>query len=318
MKKTIAIILSGCLLLFAFACSDGKKDEMTNTQDNTEFSSGTEISSGILTPEEPRFEAPDSFNVLAIGNSFTIDTFEYLYQIAESYGTENIYLANAAISGAGLAKHVECIRGDLANYDYYLFNGITTATGGHTLKSCISERNWDRIVLIGNSGQVGIERQYSVLQEVLDYINENKTNPEAKLGWLFSWAYQNGSDHPSFALYDNDQLKMYNMGAICTKNCVGSNPDISVIVPLATAFQNIRTSRIGDTLTRDGYHADLTVGRYALALTFFCSVTGADPHACTYRLDTDVTADGDVFDIIAEAVENAVSEPYSITQSSYQ
>jgi len=264
---------------------------------------------------EPTYEAPESFRVLAIGNSFTVDTFEYLYAIADSYDAKNIYIGNAAIGGASLAKHIECLRGDLANYDYYInHNGKTTATQGHTLKACLTAQNWDMIVLIGLSGQVGVERQYSVLPELIDYVNEHKTNPDAPLAWLISWAYQADSDHPSFGqYYDKDQMKMYEMGIAAAKKCVEPLPEIAQIIPLSTTFQNLRTSFIGDTLTRDGYHANLTTGRYALALTFYCAVTGADPYACTYRLKTDVTEGSRTFDAIAEAVANALQEPYAVT-----
>lgn len=306
----ILAVLSAAALA---SCAGDKGDKGESMK--TEESSGT--SSQTAATEAPEDDAPESFNVLAIGNSFTIDTFEYLYGIAESYGAENIYLANAAIGGAGLVNHIECLRVDLAKYDYYLFNGRTESTSGHTLKECLGTRKWDVIAMIGTSGVVGLDNQYPLLSELISYVKENSANPDARLVWLFSWAYQSDSTHPSFPLYDRDQMKMHTMGVKMTEKYAATNPDISVVVPLATTFQNIRTGFIGDHLTRDGFHADLTVGRYALALTFYCSVTGADPWKCSFRLETGVTEEGKTFDLIAESVENAIKEPYKVTQSAY-
>lgn len=304
----LLIVLLSVTGLVSCAGNKGDEGEDMKTDKNTVSQAAAETSEK---------KAPDSFNVLAVGNSFTIDTFEYLYGIAESYGAGNIYLANAAIGGAGLVNHIECLRGDLPKYDYYTFNGKTESSSGHTLKECLSARRWDVIAMIGTSGVVGLDNQYPLLPELISYVKENSASPDARLVWLFSWAYQSDSEHPSFPLYGRDQMKMYTMGAEMTEKYAGSNPDISVVVPLATTFQNIRTGFIGDHLTRDGYHADLTVGRYALALTFYCSVTGADPWECTFRLGSGVTGEGKTFALIAESVENAIKEPYKVTQSAY-
>ena len=312
MKRILALLILSVLLLSS--CGGETEGPMLSTDESTTVAENN-VMDTTAHETEPTYEAPESFRILAIGNSFTVDTFEYLYAIADSYGAKNIYIGNAAIGGAGLTKHVECLRGDLANYDYYInHNGKTTATQGHTLKSCLTAQNWDMIVLIGVSGLVGVEQQYVVLPELIDYVNQHKTNPDAPLVWLVSWAYQADSDHPSFALYyEKNQMKMYEMGIAAAKKCVEPLSEIAQIIPLSTTFQNLRTSFIGDTLTRDGHHANLTTGRYALALTFYCAVTGADPYACPYRLKDDVTEGSRVFDAIAEAVANALKEPYAVT-----
>lgn len=98
----ILAVLSAAALV---SCAGDRGDKGESMK--TEESSGT--SSQTAATEAPEDDAPESFNVLAIGNSFTIDTFEYLYGIAESYGAENIYIANAAIGGAGLVNHASVV-----------------------------------------------------------------------------------------------------------------------------------------------------------------------------------------------------------------
>ena len=48
---------------------------------------------------------------------------------------------------------------------------------------------------------------------------------------------------------------------------------IKKIIPSGTAIQNARTSFIGDHMNRDGYHLDLTIGRYTAACTWFEALT---------------------------------------------
>jgi len=45
--------------------------------------------------------------------------------------------------------------------------------------------------------------------------------------------------------------------------------EISVLIPSGTEIQNARTSSLGDTLTRDGYHLELTYGRFTAACTWY-------------------------------------------------
>lgn len=57
---------------------------------------------------------------------------------------------------------------------------------------------------------------------------------------------------------------------------------IKVVVPSGTAVQNARTSFVGDRLNCDGYHLDLTLGRYTAACTWYERLFGEDVRANTY------------------------------------
>src|SRR5690606_7777061 len=56
-----------------------------------------------------------------------------------------------------------------------------------------------------------------------------------------------------------------------------------VVVPAGTAIQNARTSCIGDNFTRDGYHLDLTIGRYTAACAWFETIFGKSVIGNTYK-----------------------------------
>lgn len=87
-----------------------------------------------------------------------------------------------------------------------------------------------------------------------------------------TWAYATNANHTGFKNYDQNQMKMYTSIVDAVKkaaNLVG----IKKIIPSGTAIQNARTSFIGDHMNRDGYHLDLTIGRYTAACTWFEALT---------------------------------------------
>ena len=48
--------------------------------------------------------------VLAIGNSFSDDSMEYLYPVLQALGVENISLGNLYIGGCEVQRHVDNIQ----------------------------------------------------------------------------------------------------------------------------------------------------------------------------------------------------------------
>jgi hypothetical protein len=62
---------------------------------------------------------PKSLKILAIGNSFSIDAMQYLYQIAEDAGVEEIVLGNLYIGGCSLSTHLDNSLHGNPHYDYY-------------------------------------------------------------------------------------------------------------------------------------------------------------------------------------------------------
>ena len=130
-----------------------------------------------------------------------------------------------------------------------------------------------------------------------------------------TWAYQQDSTHSSFPNYNNDQMTMYNMIISTVKECIDPNK-FDIIIPCATSIQNARTSFMGDTLTRDGYHLDLTIGRYIAGLTWFASITNSSIDNIVYNPSVG-TINADMMEAAKEAVVNAIKTPYAVTNSTY-
>jgi len=128
--------------------------------------------------------------------------------------------------------------------------------------------------------------------------------------WHQTWAYAANSTHPGFANYDHDQLKMYQ--AIMEASAeVRRLVPINLLVPCGTAIQNARTSAVGDSLTRDGYHLDLHIGRFIAACTWYESLFGKEAPVARYRPEGVSDAEAA---IAKRAAHAAVQQPFAVTE----
>ena len=261
----------------------------------------------------PFVEDEEVITVLMLSNSFGDDTRQWVHEIAKEYDVK-INVANLYIGGCVLERHLENLVNDAAAYEFrYYENGTWNNQTGTKISDALGYQNWDYVMLQQGSSQSGVADKYSTIDEIMDRILA--INGNVKFFWNMTWAYQQDSGHSSFGTYNNNQITMYNgiINAVQTK--VLTNDRIEFVVPNGTAVQNARTSYIGDNLCRDKYcHLTNYFGRYIAALTFFSKVTGIDISDITYSpglTDYDRT-------IAIESVQNALANPYTITNSKYR
>lgn len=273
----------------------------------------------VTTPEEVVVSRPDpvatgSIKILAIGNSFSTDCMEYLYQMLQSGGIKNIVLGNLYYGGCSLSQHLSFAKNNSAEYTYYKnTTGTWKSTKNYTLTDAVNDEEWDYISFQQTSKTCGLTNSYGkVLTNLVDFVE--KLAPNATFIWNMTWAYQQDSTHSSFPNYNNDQQKMYDMIINCVNECIKPETRFAFIIPCMTSVQNARTSFLGDTLTRDGYHLDKNIGRYIGGLTWFCALTGLEPEAVTYNPSTSMISD-DMLAVAREAVANAMKAPEQVTQS---
>jgi len=256
-------------------------------------------------------KAPPPLKVLAIGNSFSEDAIEnYLFELADAAG-EEIIIGNLYIGGASLSLHEENSRKNKAAYSYRKItpSGQKTIINDFTLSDGIADEDWDYISVqqvSQNSGQYEVVMQH--LPQLLAYIRERA--PQAKIIYHQTWAYQHDSSHPGFANYDRSQEKMYNAIASTTHR-VSELKDIHTVVPSGSAVQNARTSSLGDTLTRDGYHLELTYGRFTAACTWYQKLFGLDVRGNPYKPDSISDLQSK---IAKEAAFQAVKKPFEVSK----
>lgn len=257
----------------------------------------------------------DSLKILAIGNSFSDDSLEYFYGIAEDCGAEEISLGNLYIPGCTLETHADNMRGDKAAYDFRTNDsGSWKNTGGYSISRALAYDDWDIISLQQGSPVSGMADTYNEdLTDLVAYLQE--TAPSAMLVWNMTWAY---TAHSAFGNYDNDQMKMYRAIVNAVQTMVDPVPAFEIIIPTGTTVQNLRTAWIGDTVTRDGYHLTYDVGRYAAAMTWVRSLTGWDTDAVEYVPAAQAAKlTSSKRKLVKECVDNAVNVPYEVTPSQY-
>ncbi|MFP7414375.1 DUF4886 domain-containing protein [Priestia filamentosa] len=214
-----------------------------------------------------------TLRILTIGNSFSDDATQWLYDIAKSAGA-NVIIGNLSMSGQSLQGHWEQISGDLAAYRYFKYSSSgSTTTTGKTMEFGLKDENWDIISLQQVSGKAGVYSTFQpYLNDIISYIKGLATNPNMKFAFHRTWAYATGANHTDFPLYNSDQMTMYHAISDGYLQAM-KETNIDIIIPSGTAIQNARSSAylkaIGTELTRDGYHLDLGMGRYIAGLTFF-------------------------------------------------
>ena len=217
--------------------------------------------------------------ILAIGNSFSVDGMTHLYKVAMAagYKPDQVILGNLYIGGCSLETHWKNAEGNLPAYEYFKnTNNEWINTPETSILSALKEEEWDYISLQQVSQNSGLTQTFEpYLTNLINYVNQNKTNTNAKLMWHSTWSYSKDSTHGGFANYDNNQEKM-TAAIFAAADYIKSNyPQFSFVIPSGRAIANAR-EKIGDHLNRDGFHLDLTHGRLTAALTWFHKITEKD------------------------------------------
>ena len=277
-----------------------------------------------ITEEELPFEPTlppavegKEISILFIGNSFSDDTEAYIVDILLNLGYTDINVGNLYIGGCSIDTHYDNIIKNFNGYDFRMrsHNGRkyteyeTVTVGGEkqSIAFAIAYKDWDVISVQQASGDSGKADTYENLDALVDEVKKQATNKDVEIVFNMTWAYQADSTHEQFPDYNSDQMTMYNaiVDAVQTKVKY-------TVVPNGTAIQNARTSLLGDTLTRDGYHLNLKYGRLIAGLTFVAKVTDEDISTCDY-VPSGITSKQ--YEIIIESVQNAIANPFAVTNS---
>ena len=321
MKRLLCFVLVFCMMaVLICGCSNNASNGSSqNTSDSTSSTSSTE-STESSTFEEPMKEPtsiPKSIKILAIGNSFSSDATEYLWNMLDAAGIEEVVIGNLYIGGCSLDTHWSNMSSNSGAYTFYYNNsGKWETQNKKSVLYALQLEEWDYITVQQVSQDSGDPSSLGNLQNVLNYVKNNKTNAEAEIYWHMTWAYQTTSHHSNFPDYGNNQMTMYNAIISTTKDHVSGYDLIEGIIPAGTAVQNLRTSYLDDSLSLDTYHMSLGTGRYAVALTWFSFFTGIDARYIDWvpeaypKIAEDKAA-------ISNAVNMAIKTPYEITNSPY-
>lgn len=250
--------------------------------------------------------------ILAIGNSFSDDALEhYLYGLAKAGGYK-VIIGNLYIGGAPLDLHVKNALEDKDVYEYRKVNidGSKQKLPKTSISKALADENWNYISFQQASPKSGLFETYiEPLPILFNYVKERAKNPKVKFVWHQTWAYAQNSTHNGFATYNKDQMRMYNAIADASSKVKTLVP-IDIVVPAGTAIQNART-KLGDVMTRDGYHLDLNVGRYTASCTWFEVIFKQNVVGNLYKPEKVSGADA----LIAQkAARKAIKKPYKASK----
>ena len=257
-----------------------------------------------------------SISILSIGNSFSADAMTYLWDILKQAGYEDVYLGYLYIGSCSLEMHSNNFQANSASYTYYTnSSGTWSSKASYAPIGALEDEDWDYISMQQNSGNSGLSSTYEPHLGTLVNIVRNYC-PDSELVWHMTWAYQGNSTHRDFTNYDNDQMTMYNGIVSAVQDVILKKSEFKKVIPNGTSVQNLRTSFIGDNLTRDGYHLSYDNGRYLAAMPFAKAITGCNLDEITYTPSSYSYTDREIAAII-EAADFACTNPYEVTSSSY-
>ena len=153
-----------------------------------------------------------------------------------------------------------------------------------TLERAIKDDDWDIISLQQASHFSGLPETYGHLADLKRYVMATATNKNVEIVFHMTWAYAKDSSHGGFKNYGNDQQQMYRM-ILSAVNKAIEQTGIKRVIPSGVAIQNARET-MGDVLNRDGFHLQLTYGRYTAACTWCEFLTGKNVVGNPYKPDT--------------------------------
>ena len=258
----------------------------------------------------------NGLKILAIGNSFAVDTMNHLAKVAASLGIEPIHFAILYIGGCSINKHWALAESDANEYTYYNSDGGDwEKTEGMSIREAIESDVWDWISIqhgTKDGSRYTSDESYTNLPRLIEYVKQH-CDERTKIAFNMAWVMEPYSHHHEIVSYNQDSLKMYEALTELTERLVLPMKDLDAVCPTGTAIQNARTTVLADRLSRDGFHLSYGIGRYIASLTFLRALTGMSIDEVEW-MPEDVSAEDCA--IALRAANRAIDAPFRITDLS--
>ena len=325
-KKVLALTLAAVAVLGCFtACGAGKPAETT-----------------APAVTEPAEEA-GVLKVLTLGHSLSNNANFMLNAVAHAEGYKEMKVGFLYYSGCPLKKHVEFLTNNSPEYVLYVSSTETpnepaAAMENVTMLDAIKFDYWDIIVMQGGVFELAKPETFTNgdIQTIQKYVNEHKRNPNAVFYWNLPWAFatdpalQNEGYAKQYLPYGNDRRTLFNTFCKNVQDHIVPDETFVKFIPSGAAVENAISSYMKESdILCDYAHAG-DFGRLIAAYTYFCVLTGVDKLE-EIKLDaipkkfvktSDVPGERVLQDydkaLILESVNNALANPYQITESQYK
>lgn len=241
--------------------------------------------------------------ILSIGNSFSVDAHAYLHTLAKERGID-IKAVDLAIGGCSLETHWNNIENNKPEY-LNIVNDGGWDNPRVTVDEVIKSEEFDVVTLQQVSHFSGkYETYWPYLDNIVSYVRKHQ--PNAKLYFHRTWAYEIDSQHSEYYLYDKDQKKMYE--ALVEASERASVKIGATLIKSGDVIQKMREQipefdykNGGESLCCDGFHMSHTYGRYAVAMTWLATLTGKKAEPMPFK-DLSLDLISKICDVINETV----------------
>ena len=314
-KRLFSLLLCPIMMLFTCACANAGQGDTSSTDSQPQET---------IDPNAPLSDGK-TLKLLAITSSFGQNTTDLLYDVAKAEGCTDVVVGRLYASGCTLAQHVENAQNNTPAYTYSKNStGQWEIVESANMLYGLQDEDWDIIFIQQSAAQAGLEESYmDYLDTLLPFVNKNKTNPNARLVWNMTWAYQADSEQNVFVTrFKKDQKLMYETIVSVLKDKILPRTEFTAIIPTGTAVQNARTSFIGDTLTKDTFHLN-NLGKVIAGYTLYSVLTEKEVTdinldiVSSYDIKQPIQLTTEQKQVIVEAVNNAIKNPYEVTPSTY-
>lgn len=339
MKRLLALIFALVLCVGLCACGETAQEPSTDPDDTTPA------------PTEPAQEV-NVLKVLTLGSSSSVDSNHMINLVAATEGIgdyEEVVIGTLYYSGCKLPQHVQFLQQNSPVYKLYLSSTATADRPPETMENvtmgdALRHSYWDIIVLQAANGETDLETTFTGgnIEIIRNYVNEHKLNPNAAFAWHFTgvpstdpdllstYPYSPNPYVTAMEKYNNDRQAYFAPRAANIEKYIAPDDTYKFIVCSGTATMNASTTYLTEKdLLRDYTHAT-DLARVILSYTWYAKLMGktqldaihldAIPKAFL-RSTQNKTMDRPLTDaekaIILESVNNALANPYRITQSQH-
>ena len=213
--------------------------------------------------------------ICSIGNSFSQDAHKWLHKLAKDNGVK-LETVNLFIGGCSLETHWKNAEENNAYYSLELNGNVGKRSV--SIEEALNLDKWDIVTLQQVSYYSGMFETYEPYLSLLASMIR-KLQPDAKLYFHQTWAYEADSGYSGFANYSNDQAEMFRQ--IKQASEMASRSIHAELIPTGVVIQALRETvqefnykNGGLSLCRDGLHLSLDYGRYAAAAIWLRTMTG--------------------------------------------
>ena len=334
-KRILALSLAMLMLLGTLvACS--KTEDVEETKEPTVTES----------PEEAKV-----LKVLTLGHSLAVDSGHLLNLICATQGLgdyEEVIIGTLYYSGCTMSEHVSFMKEESRVYDLYLSSSNTpdeppTIMSELDMQIALTYDYWDIVVMQDGVFDIAHAGNYTLghSKALQEFVNNNRMNTSVRFAWHMTWVaptdntlrdkypYEPNTYYTNYEKFNDDRTAVYNAVVKNVTDYVATDESFDFIIPSATAFENALSSYLEETdIYRDYVHAT-DLGRVIASYTWYCKLMGIDKLEeiklsaipVKFFKSTEGTEDLVLTDtekaVILESVNNALANPFKMTQSKY-